>query len=188
MQTEATHLTPGQIAPDFIATSISGARIDLAKYRGYKVWLALYRYAGCPLCNAHIHGVLQSGMLLKKNELFFIAVFDSQPSSFPKALQTYETDNLRLVPDPVNKIHSLYGTERKWSGVFHPTVFLKRLALGIKGFHEKNLDGSFNQIPAHFLINEDGTIHTAYYGHTIADHMPWPMLKPFMSHGASAHP
>ena len=40
--------------------------------------------------------------------------------------------------------------------------------------------GSSTLIPADFLINKDQTIHTAYYGNDISDHIPLRQIELFL--------
>jgi len=42
------------------------------------------------------------------------------------------------------------------------------------------MEGDKAIVPADFLINEDGTIHTAYYGNNIGDHIPIELINEFI--------
>ena len=53
------------------------------------------------------------------------------------------------------------------------------------GFFQGAIDGSLSRIPAHFLINEDLTIQTAYYGTNAADHIGWEAVQDFVAQAPS---
>ncbi len=55
--------------------------------------------------------------------------------------------------------------------------FVKAL---LSGFRQGRVEGELSQVPAHFLIHEDGKIHTAYYGKNIADQISWESVFAFL--------
>ncbi|MNU07978.1 hypothetical protein D3C72_2538270 [compost metagenome] len=48
------------------------------------------------------------------------------------------------------------------------------------GFNPTAADGDMNQLPADFLINPDLTIHQAFYGKHIGDHIDFAMIERFL--------
>jgi len=43
------------------------------------------------------------------------------------------------------------------------------------------MEGNKAIVPADFLINNDGTIHTAFYGKHIGDHLPIEKIDRFLN-------
>ena len=56
----------------------------------------------------------------------------------------------------------------------------------LNGFFQKAVDGDITQLPAQFLIGEDGVIHTAFYGKNLADVIPWWRVNRFLGEKKSA--
>lgn len=178
-------LKAGQEAPIVAGHGRSDELIDLAQYRGKKVWLALYRYASCPMCVEHIAEVLTRFKELEAAGIQFIAVFESRKDQFVKpntgaTQKMMEQMPFPMIADPEKKIYRAYKTKASLFAVFRLKVLWVGLrATFVKGFRQTSLDGSLGQIPAHFLIRPDGKIHTAYYGSTVADNIPWELVEKF---------
>ena len=58
-----------------------------------------------------------------------------------------------------------------------PLRLLKAL---LKGYVSLKIQGDPDLMPAEFLINPDGTIHTAHYGKDAGDHLPLRKVEAFL--------
>ena len=161
-------LTPGIIVPQFTVSDILGEKYSPEKYMGQKWMLSFFRYASCPACNLRIQNLLQEYDELKEKGLSIIAVFESPIDSIMKYVGKNELP-FPIIPDPERNLYKLYGVESSWLGYIMgaPTV-MKAI---LKGFFPGKMEGDKAIVPADFLINPDGTIHTAYYGKNIGDHL-----------------
>lgn len=179
-------LRAGQQAPALSAKDRTDELINLEQYKGQKVWLSLYRYATCPMCVEHIAEVLTRYNEIEKAGIQFIAVFESRKDQFVKP-NTGATQKLMenipfpMIADPEKKIYRAYRAKVSLWAVFRPKVLWVGLRATLKGYRQKELDGALGQIPAHFLIAPNGKIHTAYYGSTVADNIPWSTVEKFAS-------
>ena len=162
-------LLPGQPAPAFRAQTHDGQDVDLSVYRGKKVLLSFYRYAGCPFCNESLKFMLAYEPSMRQSGIQFLAVFESRADRFPKFIGGKKESPFPLISDPSRSLYGLYRLESKTAGFFHPIVIWRFLRALLQGFRQGWPDGRLNQLPAYFLISGEGTIESTYYGKHIAD-------------------
>ena len=183
------NLVRGARVPEFQAITSNGKVIDIKDYLGKKVWLAFYRYATCPYSLLHLSEVVAKAEELKQNGVEFIAVFKSDLKEFksggPHASHVYLQDvPFPMITDPNRKLYRFFGVKqgiRAWFSVSLWWSFIKAWFKGFGpgggGFSEaRKLDP---QLPAHFLILEDGRIHTIHQGATFSDHISWWRVQKF---------
>ncbi len=171
-------IKPGTVAPEFSMSDISGIEQSPEKYLGKKWMLSFFRYASCPACNLRVQNLLQEYDEMQENGMSILTVFESPKESILKYVGKTELP-FPIIPDPERKLYKLYGVESSWLGFIMggPTI-MKALW---NGFLPGKMEGDKAIIPADFLINPDGTIHTVYYGKNIGDHLPtqriWDLIK-----------
>jgi signal peptidase II len=178
-------LKPGDATTELTAKTYDSKEFYLVRFRGKKLWLCLYRHASCPLCLTHLAELAEKYQDLHKRGLEVAAVFESSPESFAKKGGSRTTHLINstpfpLVADPVKRFYAAFGAQKSFAAVWHFRVF-KSLFEGLKkGFGDPKLDGDYDQIPAHILINPDGTVFYAHYGKSISDHIPWSKVEEFV--------
>jgi len=75
-------------------------------------------------------------------------------------------------------LYRKYHVESSWiKYILGAFTFIKAV---FHGFIPGKMEGDKAIVPADFLINEDGTIHTAYYGNNIGDHIPIELINEFI--------
>jgi len=171
-------LRVGQKAPDFLAKTISGDKISLNRFRGNLVWLIFYRYPGCPLCNLHLKAVKRREEHYRSKGLSIVSIFESPVEKFRNL--NNPPNWVYWVPDPNKLLYELYQTDVSLKAVYRPSVALQFLKALANGFLQGSIDGQLGQVPASFLIAEDGIIENIYYGKTIADHIPFSEVDRFI--------
>ncbi|XKT74742.1 MAG: peroxiredoxin-like family protein [Patescibacteria group bacterium UBA2163] len=175
-----SQLQNGDVAPSFEVEDVKGKTISLKEYKGKKLLVSFYRYAACPLCNLRIHDLITNHSDLKKNGLHMVAFFQSQKESILEYVGKQKPP-FPIVPDPERKIYSLYGVEsslgKALKAVFKMNKFKEANKLGFKGGKK---EGDKKLVPADFLIDEKGVVHTAYYGKDISDHLPLEQIEEFL--------
>lgn len=164
-------LSQGQDAKAFEVTDIRDQRIALADYKGKKLMLAFFRYAGCPLCNLRIHHLIQRYPGYQAKGLNIVAFFESSKDTI---LQYTGKQNppFPIVPDPECKIYDLYGVETSLLGYFLVGLKVKTMIQAMAKFKPGKMENRITLVPADFLIGPDQKIHKIHYGKDIADHMP----------------
>jgi peroxiredoxin Q/BCP len=172
-------ITQGTIAPDFTATVYHRDPLTLSSLRGQKVWLAFFRYAGCPLCNLRVHQMTQRYRAWEKQGLAIVAVFQA-PVDEVEANVGQQNAPFAIVCDPDEELYRLYGLEASLSGYLSP----KNLPLAAEalkaGFMPGTMHGTKTRLPADFLIDETGKIIETFYAPVIGEHIPFERVDAFL--------
>lgn len=179
MKVQNKTLKIGDRAPSFIAKTYRGEITSLKKFRGKMVWLIFYRYPTCPLCNLHLNALKLRIEKYKADGLEIIAVFETGSEKFEKKTLSF-LDKMTVVTDPMKVLYRLYQTDVKLTSVFRPTVALTFIKAVLSGFPQGTVDGQLGQVPASFLIAENGSIEQMYFGRNIADHIPFSKVEEFI--------
>jgi thioredoxin-dependent peroxiredoxin len=179
-------IKPTETAKPFQVEDIHGQAISLQDYAGKKLLLAFFRHAACPLCNLRVHQLIQSYPTLQNSGISILAFFESPTD---KILQYVGTQNapFPMVADPTLEIYKLYGVESSvlgmLRGLFRVSDFSEAASKKLMFFNPHN---DIALLPADFLINPDSTIHTAYYGRDIGDHLDLSAIYAFAGCSAEA--
>lgn len=175
-------LKRGQAMPHFEVRDYSGKIFSTEKLDDKKLMLSFYRYAACPFCNLRINQLKNLYLDNWKNEnMEMIGVFQSPSESIKKYAPAGE-HYFPIIPDPERKLYKLYRVEKSWHGFFRAFLRLGELiSMTAKGLLKIDPEGPPNRLPADFLINADGTIHTAYYAKDIGDHIPIDLVEEWLS-------
>jgi thioredoxin-dependent peroxiredoxin len=173
-------LTKGIPAPDFNAKTREGKPISLSSFRGKIVWLIFYRYPGCPICNLHVSALYKKYEWVRNNQVQVITVFESTMDAFPKSFGGSPYPDFPFIADPDRRLYELYNVPVKAATlVTKPKWIPTALYALTKGFKQGKITGKIGQLPAHFLIAEDGLIDRVYYGRHVADHIPWEEVEDY---------
>ncbi len=170
----------GEPSPDFETRTVSGKPFSLSGLEGRLVWLIFYRYPGCPICNLHLKAVFNRAALFEKKGVEVVAIYDSPASAFPKDWEGYRTACFTAIPDPDRVLYKAYGVEQSNTALLSPKVVGAWISAATQGIFQKKITGNVNQLPANFLISQDGTVEYVHYGRNAADHMPWQLLDKFV--------
>ena len=174
-------LKPGTPAPDFEMRDISDHPVKLSDYKGKKLMLSFYRYASCPLCNLRVNDLIKNYEALSAKGLQMVAVFQSPTKSILRYVGKQEAP-FPIVPDPDHKLYKQYGVEGSWMGYAKGLAKVGKVADALgRGFMPGKMEGDKNMVPADFLIDENGVIHTAYYGKDISDHLDLQTIQAFLA-------
>lgn len=180
LEDTAGRLVAGDQAIDFQWTDVTGARIKLSDYRGDKVLLAFYRFALCPFCNLRLSMLAKRKKELEDRGLKIIAFIQSPLEAVRKSSDRHNTP-FPILADYDKEIYSQYGVASRPAGMMSTVLRrpLKIFRAILKGYIPYKIQGDPNLMPAEFLINPDGTIHTAHYGKDAGDHLSFEKLNSF---------
>ncbi|MFA9188512.1 redoxin domain-containing protein [Flavobacterium sp. FBOR7N2.3] len=168
-------LAQGQKAPLFIVKDIFGNTIDFNNIENKKIVLSFFRYAECPMCNLQIAKIMQQKENFEKHNLKLITVFESSAESLKASIYDRHAFNFTIIADINRELYELYGVHPSWLHTIN--TFSLKTILNLKEAFKKGfeimgrIEGTINQIPADFIINEDKTILMAHYGNSIIDHL-----------------
>jgi peroxiredoxin len=166
-------LNVGARVPSFDITDLEGKRFHSGALPA-KLWIALFRYAACPLCALRLHEM--AGRWAKDLAHRGVTCLVISPSTRAQ-LERYVKDTappFSLVADPEQQLY----------GVLHPGYapfglgggFLRRSlearALGIKGGPSPSLRAAF-RAPGDLIIDDAGLVRFAWTGRDFSDHAPF---------------
>lgn len=182
-------LQAGQQAVNFQVRDINGTPIDLADFSGKKLMISFYRYASCPLCNLRVHELIQHFPAFNAKGLAMLAFFQS-PAEGIRDYVGKQNAPFPVIADPSHEIYQRYGVTPSWLGFGKAMAFKLPMAFQAvfgKGFLPGRMDGDKAMIPADFLITPEQTIHRAFYGSDIGDHLPIKEIQSFLESDAPTH-
>lgn len=169
-------------AKDFKTKDLLGNEIQLEKFKGKKIMLSFYRYAGCPLCNLRINQLINQYDNFKTKNMELIAIFQSPKSSMKKYISSRHDIPFPVISDPKRRLYKIYEVESSLCGLLKGMTRLKDFGKALtKGLSPGKMEGDIGMIPADFLINEKGIIDVAYYGKDIGDHLPLTEIQDWLS-------
>ncbi|MEK7356760.1 MAG: redoxin family protein [Bdellovibrionota bacterium] len=178
---QGDRLEPGVRIHDFMVGSVTGSQIVSSTYAQKKIWMAFYRYAGCPMCAAHFDEVMTYEKKLKDAGVVFFAIFDSAPAKVPERMKQKASPSCVIVGNDNMGMFELFGVEKSWSGLLSMGSVKARIEAGRKGYSENNLDGAINRMPAHILVWPGGEVAVAHYGKHAGDQIPWKTAWDFVA-------
>ena len=198
-------LTPGSTAPHFVLTDTNGKTLTLESLKGKKIYLVLFRPAACPLCNLQVSKIKKAASELSKNGMEIVCVFNSTYAELKSYAGTHASDSFQVYVDQkkhaiysdYNQKRSIIGSLFGYAPCWHMCVDCKMwgaVPYMFKGcppavcnpmmYGKRGIMG----MPADFLIDEQGKIVDAHYGHVIGDHMSMDKVKAFAGVASGASP
>lgn len=155
-------LTVGAVFPATSMNSIHGKPIQIPDASARFVHLQFRRFAGCPVCNFHLHSLSKRFTDIEAAGVREVAVFHSSREEMLKYQAQLPFD---CVADPSKTLYRQFGVEASLLAPLHPAV----LWAGFRGvlttgkFYKKAENGIFG-LPADFLIGQNGVVIAAHYG------------------------
>lgn len=103
-------------APVFNLIDIFGSRVNLAEYKGKRVFIAFFRHAGCPFCNLRVHVLQKKYDVLKAKNMEMIFFFESTEKVLLSSTFHSEVSPIPLIADPEKS-----GTKPMVSNILRPS-------------------------------------------------------------------
>ena len=103
-----SHLTAGELAPDFQGTDQHGETVSLSEYRGQKVVLYFYPKDDTPGCTAEACNLRDNHQQLQEQGFRVLGVSVDDAQSHEQFANKYDLP-FRLVADPEMSIVQQYG-------------------------------------------------------------------------------
>ena len=178
-------LKPGDKIIPVQLPAIDGSQFDSADFAGKRYMLSFYRFATCPFCNLRVHQ-LTSRYAEFGEDFRMIAIFDSPLDNLQRSAAKHQAP-FPILADPENVFYRKYHIQRSVFGMLKG-MFTRMPALinGMfgKGYIPFPFKGSLLTMPADFLVDEEGTVHSAYYGQDEGDHLPIEEIVRFAQNAA----
>ena len=165
----------GDRFPEFtFQTAYEGEFNSLEALKGKTISWVL-RYIGCTVCRYDVHLIAQRYDEFKEKGAQVFVVMQSDQQHVRKDLESTDTKlPFPIVTDPEQKIYQLLeirpasSREEMVEGVLEQ---LKEKGAKAReaGFSHGDYEGNEQQLPAMFIINEDGIVEYANYAKNIMD-------------------
>jgi len=152
----------GDAVPALQLTNIHGKEVVIPDAKVKWTHLQFRRFAGCPICNLHMHSVLQRHAEIQKAGIRVVVIFHSPNESLLPYQGKFPFD---VIGDPEKKLYAQFGVGssiyalldvRAW-----PAIVEGNLA---KDKPTGDPEGGPLGLPADFLINAEGKIVASHYG------------------------
>lgn len=176
-------LKKGELSPSFFATNYLGEEVKLENFKGKKVLLSFHVFGSCPFCNLRVRELGKKNDEWRTNGLEMIHVFPSTGETISKYAGN-DNPSFTILSDPHKQLYKMYGLKKSVLGMLMGFFKVKRLfqAFRVVGLFNslKNNDSAMHQLPADFLIDENGIIQEAFYAKTTSDNLPISKIENFI--------
>lgn len=156
------HLSTGAVISPESLTSIKGEAVLLPDRQSEFIHVQFRRFAGCPVCNFHLHTMAKRQPELVAQGIKQLVFFHSSEQEMRKYQAQLPFD---CVADPQMRHYKKWGVEQSWWAVAHLRVAIS----GMRGFLAtgklyKKAENGIRGLPADFLLNAEGKILALHYG------------------------
>jgi len=163
-------LRPGDGVAARQLCAITGAPVSIPD-RGRRIHLQFRRFAGCPVCNLHLHSIIQRHAEIEAANIREVVVFHSTAEDLLVHADRLPFD---VIADPGKRLYAEFGVDasaralldpRAWpfilGGVVHSAFAI--VAQGATA-PSMNPQGGSIGLPADFLLASDGSVLACKYG------------------------
>tara|TARA_B100000315_G_scaffold255670_1_gene299644 strand:- start:15262 stop:15798 length:537 start_codon:yes stop_codon:yes gene_type:complete len=170
---------PGEKTNPIKLPAIDGSNFDTESIKGKPFMLSFFRFAGCPFCNLRIHELARRFNEFDDN-FTVVTIFDSPLDDLKRHTEGHKAP-FPILADESNQYYREFGVEHSVCGMFKGMIFRMPTLVKamLKGYLPTTIKGSVTTMPADFLIDKAGLIHTAHCGKDEGDHLPFDQLKAF---------
>jgi peroxiredoxin len=146
-------LATGAVVPALSLISIHGKSVRVSDPAARYVHLQFRRFAGCPVCNFHLHSLSRRVADIAAAGVHEVAVFHSSREEMLKYQAQLPFD---CIADPMKALYRQFGVEESWRAPLHPAVLWAGLrgVLATGKLYKKAENGILG-LPADFLILAD---------------------------------
>jgi AhpC/TSA family len=161
-------LEPGLTVPALLVHTIHGKLVTVPDVGARYVHLQFRRFAGCPVCNFHLHTLNRRRADIAAAGIHEVVFFHSSRDEMLKYQAQLPFD---CVADPDKLIFRQWGVEASWFAPLHPAVLWNGLRglLVTRRLYKRAENGIFG-LPADFLVDAQGRLLAANYGAHADDH------------------
>ena len=149
----ATHLEPGNKAPDFSGLDQNGIKVSLKDYKGKKVALYFYPEDDTPTCTVQACNLRDNFSALKAAGFDIIGVSPDDVESHKKFKNKFQLP-FTLIADPKHTIINRYGVwgEKNLYGHKHMGIYRTTFVIDEKGIIKKIFKRPNNKAHAEEII------------------------------------
>jgi AhpC/TSA family len=163
-------IKPGAVVDPRELETIHGRRVPVPDPHQF-VHLQFRRFAGCPVCDLHLHALLRRRKEIAAASIREVVVFHSAPELLLPHAGDLPFD---VIADPARQLYRAFAVESAPRALFDPRVWLPilrgvarslaRVLRGQQPLPPLNPAGGRYGLPAEFLIAPDGRVLASKYG------------------------
>ncbi len=163
------HIPAGTVVKRRELVTIHSERICVPD-RELKVHLQFRRFAGCPVCNLHLHSIVQRHGEIQEASIREVVVFHTNAEEL---LQHAGDFPFAVIADPEKRLYAEFGVEsgaqalldpRAWIPILRGVIRSVRALFRGQPMPSVNPHGGRFGLPADFLIAPDGRVLACRYG------------------------
>ena len=159
----------GDKAPDFIYETPWGKGLKFSESSAGKPSVLMFvRYLGCPICQTDIENLKNEIGIVEQGRENLYVVLQGSPETLASLTEKEEWP-FAVIIDHDGRIFRQYRVDPE--GIIkylHPAGLIAAVRATVQGYRNGRFEGRETQLPAVFIVDQDGTIRLAHYG----DHFP----------------
>jgi peroxiredoxin len=160
-------VSAGDTFPELGLRNIHDRRIEIPDKSSRWVHMQFRRFAGCPICNLHLHSFVERDAELVGAGIHEVVVFHSPKESLLPFQGSFPFD---VIADPQKQLYGRFGVETSVLAILNPKVWptlFKASAAKVKP--KGGAEGGPFGLPADFLVAADGKVVASRYGAHASD-------------------
>ena len=158
----ANQLKVGDSFPLTQLRNIHGAEVVIPDEHVRWVHLQFRRFAGCPICNLHMHSIIARYPEIQAAGIREVVVFHSPNSSLLPFQGKFPFD---VIGDPDKKLYRQFGVETSVYAILNPAAWPSMFqGHAIADRPSGDPEGGPLGLPADLLIGADGKVIASHYG------------------------
>jgi len=164
-----THIPAGAVVKQRELLTVHSERIRVPDPER-TVHLQFRRFAGCPVCNLHLHSIVQRHGEIQAAAIREVVVFHT---NVEELLQHAGDLPFAVIADPEKRLYADFGVEsgpralldpRAWSPILRGVIHSLGALFRGRPMPSTNPHGGRLGLPADFLIAPDGLVLASKYG------------------------
>jgi peroxiredoxin len=157
----------GDYLPTLALKSINRGKISIPVDSGI-THVQFRRFAGCPMCNLHLHQFNTRANELAKENIHEVVVFHSTAE---RLIEFQSDSQFAMIADPGKQLYRQFAVQESIWAIAHPIALFTAIFAFISGHRgTPNSDESIKGLPGEFLINAQGEMIAVHYGRHGSDH------------------
>ena len=170
-----TRISQGEQFPNFSFHTADGQDLNVSDVLKGKTVFWVLRYIGCTVCRLDVQMIKERYDEFKDKNAQVFVVMQSDPEHVQNDLKATDTVlPFSIITDPEQKIYNLLSIEPAESmeamvGDGMDALKEKAKKAGDYGYSHGDYEGNEQQLPALFIVDEDGKAVYVHYAKTIMD-------------------
>jgi peroxiredoxin len=158
----ARQLHTGDLFPTTTLKNIHDVEVVIPSNKTKWTHLQFRRFAGCPICNLHLHSFVERNAEIEAAGVHEVVVFHSPNSSLLPFQGKFPFD---VIGDPEKKLYRQFGVESSIFSILNPGAWSSMFeGHALKDRPQGDPEGGPLGLPTDLLISADGKVVASHYG------------------------